>query len=461
MLFTTHEFFVFFLIVLVSYWLLAKQKVAQNVLLLGSSYFFYGFVNPIFCLLLLASTLIDFICGAALGARKGSRNAWVIISIATNLSILGVFKYFNFFVANIHEMLNLIGLEISSPQFLEIAVPVGISFYTFQSMSYTIDVYRGVQKPVFRFPDFALYVAFFPQLVAGPIERARTLIPQITERRIISFEQVASGIEKIIYGLVLKLAVANNVATYVDRIFMLEAPSIEVMVVGALGFAIQIYADFFGYTLMALGIASLLGFRLSRNFNSPYFAWSPSEFWRRWHISLSSFVRDYLYIPLGGSQRGAVRTFVALTITMFLMGLWHGAAWKYVVWGLYHGFLLALYHLAGLGGNWRPKSSRMLVAWPIWFCFMLFGWLIFRAPDVAWLVSGISSGRIFQETHRGVVYLSLLSIGFYSLPFCFKAIADRLVYWSPFFRGITSGVWVLWIVLVSADATRAFIYFRF
>lgn len=279
-----------------AYWSLGRKN--QNILLLVSSFIFYGYVTPWFCLLLASSIIVDFYCGKAIYV-KANRKKYLLISIAFNLSLLAVFKYCNFFIENFIELFNLFEIN-PSISVLNIVLPVGISFYTFQTLSYTIDIYRGKLKPIDDFISFAVFVSLFPQLVAGPIERASNMLPQLLATRKISPADVSRGVYLIIRGYVKKLVVADNVAIYVDKIFLLENANPLMIAVGSVGFGIQIYADFSAYTDIARGLARLLGIRLMENFKSPYLAWSPSEFWRRWHISLSSWIRDYLYIPLCG-----------------------------------------------------------------------------------------------------------------------------------------------------------------
>jgi alginate O-acetyltransferase complex protein AlgI len=459
MLFTTLDFAVFFFAFYICYWLSQNNLRVQNGILALASYIFYGWIHPYFCLLLFASTLIDFFCarGIQLGGRY--RRLLLVLSITGNLAILGTFKYYDFFLENIVTMLIGVGLEVGDPIFLSLAVPVGISFYTFQSMSYSIDVYRGKCDPVHDFLPFAVFVSMFPQLVAGPIERASSLLPQILKKRENSAYIFAMGVDLFLRGLLLKLVVANNVALISDRIFLLSSPSTTLLWIGSLAFGIQIYCDFLGYTLMARGVGCSLGFRLSENFNSPYLSATPSEFWRRWHISLSTFVRDYLYIPLGGGTGTSLRQAVVLVATMALMGLWHGADWKFVIWGLYHGIMLVLYRNLGLGAGFHPKQSRYIFV-GVWFILTLVGWMIFRCPDVFWLWDAVTTTTASSSRLKGVIFLTLM-LGMYSAPLIYLKIADRVCVERGVWRGISAGFTALAIVLYSADSTREFIYFQF
>ncbi len=311
---------------------------------------------------------------------------------------LGIFKYFNFFIDGFDRLARLAGF--TGPMLhMHIILPVGISFYTFQSMSYTIDVYRGKMEPVRRFWDYVLFVSFFPPLVAGPIERAAHLIPQLLRPRTITLDGTTRGLYLILLGLFKKMAIADGLAGSVESVFGKNATSgwADIVVASVL-FAFQIYCDFSGYTDIARGVAKLLGIDLIRNFNLPYVSRSPAEFWQRWHISLSSWLRDYLYIPLGGNRGGRLHTYRNLMITMLLGGLWHGAAWNYVLWGAYHGLILCAYRLPGdlglrsrspaapEGGRWRPASPLGWVgpacATAFFFALTCYGWLLFRATSL-------------------------------------------------------------------------------
>ena len=325
-----------------------------------------------------------------------------MVSLVTQLGLLGVFKYFNFFAESLSVALNSIGIQ-SSALHLNIVLPVGISFYTFQSLSYTIDIYQRQFKPTDRFSDFALFVAYFPQLQAGPIERARHLIPQLSKPRQITIDQTSRGLYLIVLGFFKKIAIADGVSPVVDQIFSSSGRItwIDVIVATVL-FAVQIYCDFSGYTDIARGISKLFGINLIVNFDQPYFATNPQDFWRRWHISLSSWLRDYLYVPLGGNHGSLAFICRNLMITMLLGGLWHGAAWNFVLWGLYQGGALCIYRIWRQYGNHGPPGQRVdvqpgkmrairhLVANAAFFVVICYGWLLFRAHSLAQIM-GFSS----------------------------------------------------------------------
>lgn len=362
----------------------------QNVFLLVASYIFYGYWDWRFNFLLLISTVVNFWVGQRIHAssEQKQRELLLFISVAVNLGILGFFKYFNFFIDSAASLLAAIGLESNLPV-LRVILPVGISFYTFQTMSYTIDIYRGKLEPTENFINFALFVSFFPQLVAGPIERAKNLLPQISKPRCITRENVLTGLNLVLLGFFKKVAIADTLAPIVENIFASpEGMSSGMLWTGVYAFTFQIYGDFAGYTDIARGIARILGFELMENFNAPYLSRNVTEFWRRWHISLSSWLKDYLYIPLGGNRRGRVRTYINLMITMFLGGLWHGAAWNFVVWGLLHGIYLAGHRMI-LRGN-KPEFSwpRIFPGWAVdivkiflTFHLVALTWVLFRSPD--------------------------------------------------------------------------------
>jgi D-alanyl-lipoteichoic acid acyltransferase DltB (MBOAT superfamily) len=412
-IFHSLEFFVFFAITLVVYWRLPHR--AQNVLLLVASYVFYGWVHPWWPLLLLATTLVDYWSARKMsgtGIREpGSRNrtAWLWLSIVTNFGLLGFYKYFDFFIENVATAGAAIGWNIPHVA-LRLALPAGISFYTFQSMSYTIDVYRGHVPARARFIDIAAFVSFFPHLVAGPIMRATNLLPQVERPR--SFDAAAArdaGV-LIVWGLFKKLVIADNVGVIANKVFALQHPDFYVLWAGVFAFAIQIYADFSAYTDIARGVAKWYGFDLIKNFQRPYLATGPADFWHRWNISLSTWFRDYVYIPLGGSRRGPGRVSANLMITFLASGLWHGASWNYVLWGAYHGLLLVITRSIRLKGFRVAKILTM-------FTLTCIGWLIFRETELSQLIadfklSPMDSTPLGRSTG---LYLFLL-VSLYSLP---------------------------------------------
>jgi D-alanyl-lipoteichoic acid acyltransferase DltB (MBOAT superfamily) len=391
MLFNSFQFAFFFAAFFPTYWLLKNRYHWQNLLLLAAGYYFYACWDWRFLSLLVISTVADFFCGLAVDRIEAPtrRKAFVALSMALNLGFLGYFKYFNFFVGSLHTLLTQAGLHV--PEWhLKVVLPIGISFYTFQSMSYVIDVYRRDIKPTRNFIEFAAFVSFFPHLVAGPIMRPTTLLPQVSNPRRFNLQQFYEGSYLIFWGLTKKVVVADNLANIVNDLFgRWQTIDGGLALLAIYAFAFQIYCDFSGYTDAARGIAKCLGFELALNFNLPYFAANPQEFWSRWHISLSTWLRDYLYIPLGGNRGGTVKLYRNLMLTMIIGGLWHGAAWTFVIWGFYQGVLLVGHRLLR---PWldliRPKDAVDRACWKAvrivaTFHMVCFGWLLFRAESMA------------------------------------------------------------------------------
>jgi len=373
MLFNTQEFFAFLGIVLILFYV--SPVPVRRIVLLAASYFFYMCWIPKFIMLLIALTAIDYtaarwISGA--GSQR-SRKIALIVSLAANLGLLGFFKYYNFFADNLAYLLHRPAGVFS----MAIILPLGISFHTFQSMSYVIDVYRREQKPVTNLIDYALYIAFFPQLVAGPIVRAREFFGDLYHWRRPAADEVLRALLLLLLGLVKKMVMADQLAQVANEYFKNPAqhPGMPAAWLGVIAFGLQIYFDFSGYTDMAIGMAGLLGFHFPVNFRRPYLAASITDFWRRWHMSLSRWLRDYLYIPLGGNRHGRLMTYRNLMITMLLGGLWHGASWNFVVWGAYHGSLLSLERL------FRRKVPAILYPLRVLatFALVMIGWVFFRA----------------------------------------------------------------------------------
>jgi D-alanyl-lipoteichoic acid acyltransferase DltB (MBOAT superfamily) len=484
MKFNSWEFPLFFLIVWGIY--LCLKRKPQNVWLLASSYFFYGWWDWRFCSLLALSTVTDYFCGLLI-AKQGKVGRWfgsgknrekiiLTISLTTSLGILGFFKYFNFFADSFERVLTPFGFQ---PDFvtLNIILPVGISFYTFQTMAYVIDVYRGKEEPCTNFIEFALYVAYFPQLVAGPIERAGNLIPQFAKDRMISAEQFYSGIRLIFWGFFKKIFIADGVAPYVNQCF--AEPDLyngAALIMGAYLFALQIYGDFSGYTDIARGVSRLFGIEICLNFRQPYLSANITEFWRRWHISLSSWLRDYLYISLGGNRKGKYRQYANLMITMLLGGLWHGAAWTFVIWGGLHGLYLAV-HKAFTGKSVNVKDTAtisrtwtQLLVKPlcifITFNLVCFAWIFFRADslgDALTYISRLGSTQGKEIANRfEIVFLFYL---------CTVLLIDLLSDWkrsetpvlpkNVFLRGLCYGSALFLLVFIGSNNSDPFVYFQF
>ena len=342
MLFNSIDFALFLPIVFLLYWGLAKNRRSlQNSIILISSYVFYGWWDWRFLSLILFSTIVDYLVALAIKkqTQKRSKKILLLVSIFTNIGLLGFFKYYNFFIDNFIKAFTLLGKDLEVVP-LSIILPVGISFYTFQTLSYTIDVYRGKLEPTTSFVQFATFVCFFPQLVAGPIERAKHLLPQFERVRKLDKEQAVLGINQILWGLFKKVVIADNCAQYVNDIFSYhETYTSGTLMLGAIYFAFQIYCDFSGYSDIAIGTARLFGVDLMANFKYPYFSRDVAEFWRRWHISLSTWFRDYVYIPLGGNEGGFLRKTRNVMVVFIVSGFWHGANWTFIAWGGLNGLL--------------------------------------------------------------------------------------------------------------------------
>ena len=383
MLFSQIEFFILATVV-VAFLLIVKNHRAQKLFLLAASYYFYAYWDWRFLGLIFTITAASYICGQLLKRteEESKRRTYLIVTLVINLGILGFFKYYNFFAASLAAILMPLGLNVNT---LHIILPVGISFYTFQALSYVIDVYRHKLESCNDFFDFALFVGFFPQLVAGPIVRASNFLPQLQSVRQMSWPRAYDGFRQFTYGLFKKVFIADRIAPFVDTVFgnpgVFDGPTTWLAV---LAYALQIYCDFSGYSDMAIGVARIMGYDFMENFNHPYIATRLDDFWHRWHISLSTWLRDYLYIPLGGNRKGKVQTYINLMATMILGGLWHGAAWTFIFWGTLHGVGLCGTKL--LSGKSKPDAtprSRLtgLLGWATAFLVTNVAWVFFRAPS--------------------------------------------------------------------------------
>ncbi|MCA9511849.1 MAG: MBOAT family O-acyltransferase [Myxococcota bacterium] len=524
MIFSNLEFFVFFAVFAPLYVATQGRLRAQNALTLAASYVFYGYWDVRFLSLVVVSTVIDFVTGLAIaerpfGARDFALPALVLFglalglvasgvpdatlvlglsalffaalvaldvatrraapalrrrtffwaSVTTNLGILATFKYFNFFAESFVDLAGALGFAPDRVT-IDVILPVGISFYTFQSMSYTIDVWRGQLAPTRDFVRFATYVSFFPQLVAGPIERASHLLPQFGRARVLSWAQAREGAMLFLWGFYKKVVIADNLGPIADRVFAAPAgASPGETLAGVLAFTFQIYGDFSGYSDMARGLARMLGFDLMVNFDMPYFARTPSEFWRRWHISLSSWLRDYLYIPLGGNRGGEARRDRNLMATMLLGGLWHGAAWTFVAWGAFHGAIQVVYRRAGVDA-WLERTSPRTPTGALahaaaalgMFGLAVVGWVLFRARsfgDAAWVLGHMAFVPSTPE---------LATVAFYAGPLVAMELAarlsGRLTLWdrTPFLVRLHVVLFALSAsAFLAAARGQAFIYFDF
>ena len=477
MSFNSIEYLIFLPAAVLIYWLLPHR--GQNIFLLGASYLFLGYVHPWFLGLIFTVTLANYLCARGMAWRPDRRRALMILAAAVSLGVLGVFKYADFFLTNVAALLTALGLA-SFTATLGILLPVGISFYTFQALAYTIDVYRGDLEPRASLLHVALFIAFFPQLVAGPIERAGHLLPQVENRRQVTPEGINQGLVLLIWGFFKKLVIADNAGLIAYKVFALPDPGFPILWAGVWAFAIQILADFWSYTDIARGSARLLGFSLSRNFDHPYLACSPADFWRRWHMSLSYWLRDYVYIPLGGSRCSAARSAFNIMTTFLLSGLWHGASWNFVLWGGYHGLLVLGDRLAhniaariklNLGAVGRGVLD--LAAVLVTFGLVCVGWLMFRETDFTRLVAlaSLNPWAAPPEDWRVAAYLAGL-VFFYSLPIWIHGAVHSLDRrrrgtqpdYGPIVllaRPVAASLLFLGILVLKSPEPATFIYFQF
>ena len=491
MLFNSIEFLLFFPAVVLLYYAIPGKLRVFWILL--TSYLFYMNWNPAYALLLLFSTAVTFLFGLLIGKRRTKEKAaaeagrpirqiskvWVGVSFAVNLAILFFYKYFDFTVDNLNVIRGWMGLAPVTPGF-DVLLPVGISFFLFQSLSYTIDIYRGSLKPVDRWGDYLFYLSFFPQLVAGPIVRARDFIPQIRQNPVVvTREMFGTGVFLILTGLFKKAIISDYISlNFVDRIFdePLLYSGFECLM-GIYGYALQIYCDFSGYSDMAIGIALLLGFRFPKNFDAPYHSATITEFWRRWHISLSTWLRDYLYISLGGNRKGRIRTYGNLLLTMLLGGLWHGAAVRFILWGGLHGAALALHKLwmalvpgakaTGAQMHWWSRAAGIVLT----FNIVCLGWLMFRAESMQTV--SLMLHQIFENFNAAMIpqvvtgyaaVFALIAAGYvlHLLPSAVDAVAQRIVVHAPLVLQVLMAAAMIWCVMqIKSSDIQPFIYFQF
>jgi alginate O-acetyltransferase complex protein AlgI len=473
MLFNSITFVAFFVTVLALYWGMRSWKARKN-LLLVASYIFYGAWNPPFAALLFSTTALDFYLGHKMGKihNPHERRVWLWISVAVNLSMLGFFKYGNFLLENFQWVLARGGIQYKPPH-LDVFLPIGISFYTFHSLSYTLDIYRGVMKPTRSLRDFALAVSFFPQLVAGPIVRAGDFLPQLQSPPQLQKGRFLWGLLLMTLGLFEKVVLADTLLSgSADRVFGYAGPLMALdSWTGVIAFAGQIFCDFAGYSTCAIGAALCLGFHLKDNFRFPYAAIGFSDFWRRWHISLSTFLRDYLYIPLGGNRRGPARAMLNLIIVMFLGGLWHGAAWTFVVWGLLHGSYLAIERLFKAlvsPPQWLDNFLVQLALGLLTYLAVLIAWVYFRAPNFE-SASRMIAGMFGQHARsdailstREILQVALVTVGLLIAHWSMRdtsieAVAARAPRWA------VGTAWFLMAgaLILTQGSSNAFIYFQF
>lgn len=489
MLFNSLDFAIFFPIVFVLYWLVSSNLRWRNILVLASSYVFYGWWDWRFLFLIAISSIVDFYVGQKLYKENNAkkRKRLLLISLIVNLGFLAYFKYTNFFIDTFVDSFRLFGkeLEITS---INIILPVGISFYTFQTLSYTIDIYRKQLKPTKDWLSFFSFVAFFPQLVAGPIERASHLLPQFYKTYKFNYNQVKSGLLLMAFGLFKKMVIADRAALYVNEVYNNPGnyEGIET-IFGTVLFAFQIYCDFSGYSDIAIGAARTMGFDLMKNFDSPYLSKSITEFWRRWHISLSTWFRDYVYIPLGGSRNGKYRTYYNLFIVFLVSGLWHGAAMTFVIWGVIHGVIIVIekaifkskekvFSLLNID---KSILSNKLIFIMITFTIVCFAWVFFRAnsfADSIIIIEGFFTNNFYElfgeklyliglkEHEFTLLFLSILSLTYIENSHRKQSMFSLLNEQPIFFRWsvyLSIAVFIIIFGVYGSEIDSEFIYFQF
>ncbi len=473
MLFDTPVFFLFLILVVAGYWLLKWRK--QNVFLLIASYFFYGWWDWRFLSLILISTVVDFYCARniALSDKPLQRKSLLILSVALNLGFLAFFKYFDFFVDSFSTSMSALGLPVNVP-LLRILLPPGISFYTFQALAYIVDVYYRRLEAAESLLDYALFISFFPHLIAGPIQRPSHLLPQVHSPRTFDAQKFNEGILLILTGLFRKCVIADNCALLANAAFngKMGEPTLPIVLLGTYAFAWQIYGDFSGYSDIARGAAQLMGFHFMVNFRQPYLAFSLQDFWRRWHISLSTWLRDYLYIRLGGSRDGELRTYRNLMITMLLGGLWHGANWTFVIWGAIHGAGQSLERLlrTRTGSRQEPVAHPRLVY--LWlkrifiFHLVCVAWVFFRAQslhDAIHFLGGLRVPEWRPEFFTAYKFLAVFSLPLFLMDLILESRDEEFLFqkWRLPSQWAYAAAMVLIVALFSANEANAFIYFQF
>jgi D-alanyl-lipoteichoic acid acyltransferase DltB (MBOAT superfamily) len=485
MQFNSIEFFLFFAFVLCGIILLARRKY-QLIFLLLASYFFYVAASGIFLYLLVLVSIITFLTGEAIDRcrNENHRKICLVTGTALTLSFLVFFKYFNFGAETINSLSHMLGGPATLPM-LDLVLPIGISFYTFSGLSYVFDIYRRQLSPSKSFIEYALFIAYFPHLLAGPIVRASQFLPQLKHEIRITPEDLKYGVTLIAWGFVKKFVIADNIAPIVNGIFAHPTEfSSFYIIFGTILFGIQIFCDFSGYCDIALGIASIIGLHLPQNFFRPYFTKNPTEFWRRWNITLSSFIRDYVYIPLGGNRKGTFRTYLNLIAAMLLCGLWHGAAWNFVLWGGFHGILLSAdkvlkkyVHFGNRVHALLETHSGYLIKILITQYFIFLGWLIFRVGDLSDLAYCVNKFVLIDLalTSQQLMFVMLigLAVSVFFLLLFNRRFADFVVAgvrkdWIRFFADLPVSYWIIYLVgmtlcflCLSPAASPQFIYFQF
>jgi len=467
MSFTSYDFIVFFLVFLAAYWL-APAKFRNALLLLGS-YIVYGWLAGWHVVVLALATALDYFLALGIAARKDKARLFLWTGIILNVGLLAFFKYYFFFNESLANALNGMGLN-GDAFFTKILLPLGLSFYVLKKISYLLDVERGTFKPTRDFIAYAAYVSFFPQVFSGPIDRPQKLLTQLYAPRAWKMENFYQAWTLLVMGFFKKMFIANTTQIIAGQIFELEEPSLLLLIVGGLTYTLQIIADFSSYTDLSRGLAHLLGFETTENFNRPYLALTPGEFWNRWHISLSAWLRDYIFFPLRRfllKNKTRVSEFwiqsIPPLVTMAVSGLWHGAGWKFIIWGLYYGVLIVLYQALGARGEWKPKEKiKQFFAWLLMFALIVFGWIIFRAISLDWLWQTLTHAPFARSPQEWTAsFILLVMVGFYALPLILKMMLDLYAEKNLTLHALYYTAAVLLTILFINSTSPDFIYVQF
>lgn len=463
--FIAYEFIVFFSIFLALYWLV-KNRQWKNLLLLAASYIFYGWIASWHVIVIFLSTLIDYLLALGMERWKPKSRLLMWIGVILNIGLLALTKYYFFFNTSLANWVNQTGAN-GDIFLMRIILPLGLSFYVLKKIGYLLDVQRGTFQPTRDFIAFAAYVSFFPQVLSGPIDRPQKLLTQLYEPRTWKPENFYNAWQLLIMGFFKKLVIANTVQVIVEQIFEIGEPSKILLLVGGLGFTLQILADFSSYTDISRGLSYLLGLETTENFNHPYLSLTPSEFWNRWHISLSTWLRDYIFFPLRRTllkRKDVIPDILIQSIpplvTMFVSGLWHGVGWKFIVWGLYYGVLIVLYQLLGVR---EPKGAvKRFFAWLVMFSLIVFGWLIFRAVSLDWLWNALIHAPLYRNSNELIAsFILLVMIGFYASLLIAKFLLDRYASDYATLQAVTYVIITLMIIIFINSSSPDFIYFQF
>jgi len=466
--FITYEFLIFFLIFLAAYWL-APNKNWKNLILLSASYLFYGWIASWHVIVIFLSTLVDYLLALGMVRWKSKTRLLMWIGSILNISLLAFTKYYFVFNTSLANWVSQAGLN-GDIFLMRIVLPLGLSFYILKKIGYLLDVQHGTFQPTRDFIAFAAYVSFFPQVLSGPIDRPQKLLTQLVEPRVWKSANFYNAWQLLIMGFFKKIVIANTISVIVNQIFVIDQPSKILLLVGGLGFTLQILADFSSYTDISRGLSFLLGLETTENFNRPYLALTPGEFWNRWHISLSSWLRDYIFFPLRRvllKRKNIFPEFLIQSIpplvTLSISGLWHGVGLKFIIWGVYYGLLIILYQILGMSGNWKPRGVlKQFLAWLVMFSLIVFGWLIFRADSLSWLWNALTNTPFYRNPQELTVsFVLMVMIWFYASLLFAKHLLDHYFEKYTSLHAFYYTCATLTSILFINSSSPDFIYFQF